>query len=309
MTQNHNNSYDNSLVDDINIKAQLLIDTHHQQKYEYNTTNNNSNNYDESMISSAVPTTMTTTTYATTTRSYLETEMVLIIGNDRKFNFSNLLELDIRYWLLILNFCILSGSVQPFMNIGSSYLQNTYNYTQENGNLLLIIPYIICTIFTPLIGYFVDIYGGRCQWLLLSSIILSLSYYIIGNIDIGINNSYYPILSLIGIGCSYSSMTAIIWPSFALVVDAKLLATAYGIQTSIYNVILATYYLIVGALIDKDNINNNMKYKDVNRFLLINSILSIFTVLLLWYKDEKYQKQINKQNNRNNDQIDMSQIA
>ncbi len=70
------------------------------------------------------------------------------------------------------------------INIGASYLQTMYNYKQFNSNLLLMIPILMCSICTPICSLFIEKYGGRCQWLLLSSIILSISHYILGFIDI-----------------------------------------------------------------------------------------------------------------------------
>ena len=295
--QNGNND---PLENDINTKLQLLQSNHAQVSYNTNNDNHNHNNnqiskhdQDDDIIS-----TLTTSKISTMFSSHVQTSYfsynddIIIIGINRenKFKLSHILQFNKRYWFLIINCCLISAVILPFLNIGSLYLEEVYG--KNNGNLLIMIIIIICSILTPILNILIEKYGGRCQCLLLSSIILSISHFILAPNNEYLTENYYPIMGLCGIGISYSLFTAIIWPSFALVVTPDLLPTAYCIQMVIYNINISVMYIIIGRLMDDKGFDNDWSYnwKEVNEFFVYLSIGSICTVILLWYFDERYLK-------------------
>merc|ERR1719245_1167798 len=112
---------------------------------------------------------------------------------------------------------------------------------------------------TPLIGFGVDKLGMRCQLLLVATIMLTLSHYILGWLspeDIGFlpedDVDILPLSGLVGLGLGYSVFCAVIWPAFAVVIPPNLIGTGYGIPTSAYNLVLGLFFLVVGILTKDD---------------------------------------------------------
>eukprot|EP00485_Elphidium_margaritaceum_P012651 CAMPEP_0202703562 /NCGR_PEP_ID=MMETSP1385-20130828/16398_1 /ASSEMBLY_ACC=CAM_ASM_000861 /TAXON_ID=933848 /ORGANISM="Elphidium margaritaceum" /LENGTH=223 /DNA_ID=CAMNT_0049361437 /DNA_START=524 /DNA_END=1191 /DNA_ORIENTATION=+ len=205
--------------------------------------------------------------------------------DDDKFRLSDLKHFDARFWMLVCNTCLIYGCVEPWMKIGSSFMQSVWSYSHETANMMLTIPYVTSAVLTPLIGCVVDRFGYRCHLLLFAAVLLSIVHFIFmtGYVDAWLN-----MLSLIGIGVAYSMFCGVIWPSFAIIVDPKTLGTAYGFGTAGYNLFLGLFFFVVGILAkhdaeefhpsDEDMVElEDHKYKHVEHFLLAMSVLSIFT--------------------------------
>jgi MFS family permease len=104
------------------------------------------------------------------------------------------------------------------------------------------IPYIISAICSPFLGKVVDNYGYRaliatCAPFLLIWVHLSLAI-----------TTITPEIPLAGQGLSYSAFAAVLWPSIPLVVEKRLIGLAYGVCTSVQNIGLATFPLIVATI-------------------------------------------------------------
>ena len=210
---------------------------------------------------------------------------------DDKFKLSDIGKFDLRFWLLVINCCLIYGCVEPWMKIGGSFMQSVFGFGHAKANYFLTLPYLTSAILTPFIGYLVDRFGYRCHLLLISAILLTIIHYLFME---GFINEYLNAVSLIIIGIAYSIFCGVIWPSFAIVVNPKTLGTAYGIGVAGYNLFLGTFFIVVGILAGEEQDSDNEdeledlsdhRYKDVQYFLLSMAILSIFTVCMLWYVD------------------------
>eukprot|EP01083_Nonionella_stella_P023721 65636_1 len=208
--------------------------------------------------------------------------------NDR-FSWRDLRNFDIVYWLVVLNCGVIYGYVMSWMNIGTDFLQTAYGYTQQKANLLLMIPYIIGSIATPMFGILSDHIGKRVHLLCIATVMLVMSHFFMG-----FENVVTPIVALTGLGISYSIFCAVIWPSFAQVIDDTCVGTAYGIPTSFYNVVVSIDYIIVGALTGNGNVDPGDKYVNVEWFLLSFSLFSGVSILVLGYFDGRTGNRLNQ---------------
>ena len=220
---------------------------------------------------------------------------------NNKFDINDIKKFDILYWLLTWNCGIMYGIVLSWMNIGNDYLQNVFKLDHSTSNALLMIPYCLAGVLQPFWGYISDLIGKRSQFLAVSSFIFVISHYILSINDNNNNNYseekedkyYYPIVGLIGLGLGYSIFTAVVWPSFALIVEQRAFCTAYGIPTSFYNLVLTLFTIFVG-LLTKNSVDITVKtdddlnkFSNVQNFLLYTSIFTVITCLLLSYADLK----------------------
>ena len=214
-------------------------------------------------------------------------------NNNNKLKLSDINKFDQVFWLLVINCGLIYGVVLSFMNIGSDYLQTHYGYNHKLGNTLLMLPYIVSAIITPIFGYISDKIGKRCYLLLISTIMLIITHFIFIFISTAI--MYFSIIAMICLGISYSIFCAVIWPSFALVVPDKLIGTGYGIPCVFYNCILSIFYILVGILTNTGNKNKSNKnyYQNVEIFLFSLSIFSTLTVILLIIIDKRNGSRLN----------------
>ena len=212
-------------------------------------------------------------------------------AEDDKFRLSDIKKFDLRFWLLVVNCCLIYGCVELWMKIGGSFMQSVFNFDHEKANYFLTIPYLTSAVLTPFVGYAVDRLGYRCHLLLVSTVLLTIIHYLFME---GFVNEYLNAGSLIMLGVAYSIFCGVIWPSFAIVVNPKTIGTAYGIGVAGYNLFLGTFFIIVGVLAEEEEYNKEEdeleeleghRYRDVQYFLLSMAIVSIFTVCMLWYID------------------------
>ena len=102
-----------------------------------------------------------------------------------------------------------------------------------------------------------DKIGKRPLLILLSDVILILSHiYLLVCPFCATHECYVGIGGLIILGLAFSLYASVIWPSIALLVEPKILGTAYGMAMAIQNGGLALGPYLAGVLID------NKSYKD-----------------------------------------------
>lgn len=109
------------------------------------------------------------------------------------------------------------------------------------------IPYLCCTLLSPLIGLYIDSRGQRIKMLVLSSFLV-----FVGLLSILF---FYPIYSMILIGIAYSFFASTIWTAITFVVAQDKLV----LFNNIYN-------LYIGNCLWSDGI-------DLKFYILFNSII------------------------------------
>lgn len=75
------------------------------------------------------------------------------------------------------------------------------------------VPYITSCLLFPLFGFICDKYGQRVRLLILSSVLVFVSFLLLP--------FFYPVLSLSILGVSYAIFGAVIWPSVCYIVPSK----------------------------------------------------------------------------------------
>eukprot|EP00591_Stephanopyxis_turris_P003617 CAMPEP_0195521622 /NCGR_PEP_ID=MMETSP0794_2-20130614/19064_1 /TAXON_ID=515487 /ORGANISM="Stephanopyxis turris, Strain CCMP 815" /LENGTH=617 /DNA_ID=CAMNT_0040651221 /DNA_START=15 /DNA_END=1868 /DNA_ORIENTATION=+ len=104
------------------------------------------------------------------------------------------------------------------------------------------IPFTIAAFLSPPLGHLVDRFGCRA----LVALIVPIVFLIVHLVLAFANNS--PVAPLVFQGIAYSMYAAALWPSVPLTIEAKYTATAFGVITSIQNLGLAIFPLIVAAI-------------------------------------------------------------
>merc|ERR1719334_1677410 len=150
------------------------------------------------------------------------------------------------------------------------------------------VPYICGGIFTPLLGLFSDLIGKRTQLLIVSTVSMVGAHYIFG----WSHTTYLAvvIVALGLLGMAFALFCAVIWPSFALVVEPRYLGTAYGIPSSFFNLMVMINTTLVGVLTKKGD--GEEKYLMVEYYLMGTSLLTVVTVIMLFVSDIRTGKRL-----------------
>ncbi|OQS05172.1 Major Facilitator Superfamily (MFS) [Thraustotheca clavata] len=123
------------------------------------------------------------------------------------------------------------------------------------------VPYLISAILSPFMGYAVDRIGFRAGLALVASLLLTIVHLLLGSTHI----TYWVPLVLQGI--AYCVFAAALWPSIPCkcscsknlissldVVDARMIGSAYGAITSIQNLGLALFPMLVATVYSIDKV-------------------------------------------------------
>lgn len=131
----------------------------------------------------------------------------------------------------------------PFWNAAcTSDYCTKQNAATEHAGEVMSIPYLISAISSPPLGYLVDKIGRRAQIASLSSALLFIVHF---TMAVSEDSVIFP---LVGQGIAYSFYAAVIWPSIPLTVDKKYIGTAFGVITSVQNIGLSIFPLIIATI-------------------------------------------------------------
>ncbi|KAF9908982.1 hypothetical protein EC991_009164 [Linnemannia zychae] len=148
------------------------------------------------------------------------------------------------FWLICILTVLLYGTVVPFNNIASDFLQSKwYHDNPRKAAAVMGIPDTIGAILVPGFGLVVDRYGGRASTLIASAFIMVVVHSTLGF------TSLSPIFAFSLLGVAYSMYGVALWPSIACVITNELhLGKGYGISASFLNISLTVVPPIVATI-------------------------------------------------------------
>lgn len=115
------------------------------------------------------------------------------------------------------------------------------------------IPFLISTVFSPVIGMFIDSYGQRLNILLVSIILMFGSYIQLLYI--------YPFLPMALIGISLTIFSTVVWASSCFLVSQNSLGMALGIMTAMQNAGVMVAPLVITMVKNHFQHNNYIIYQ------------------------------------------------
>jgi MFS family permease len=198
------------------------------------------------------------------------------------FSFSALTDLGILFWLITLLCLSLYGGFLPFNYIASGFLTETHfkNMSkvdaQNKAGVYMSVPFFISAFMVPLYGILIDKYGQRAYLALVAAIFgftCFVLFYIV-----------HPLIALVVLGLTYSMFAAVIWPAIALVVNKNHVGFAYGVTTSVQNIGLAIFPIIVASIY-----SSSKTYVTTLSFFLVVMFVSIILAIILIVVNSKYE--------------------
>lgn len=112
----------------------------------------------------------------------------------------------------------------------------------EKAGRVMSIPYFISASLSPALGHVVDKIGQRALIASFASVLLVCVHTAMALSHIS------PVAPLVGQGVAYALYASVLWPSVTLTVEERLTGTAFGVITSIQNIGLALFPLLIAAI-------------------------------------------------------------
>jgi len=187
--------------------------------------------------------------------------------------FETLKNLSIIFWTITALCVTLYSCVLPFNNIASGFFANTWfkeypkDQATHKAGIAMSIPFFISAFLVPFFGVFIDKFGNRAYLSFVSSFLclIAFSMFFFSS----------PLYAVILIGITYSLFASVIWPAISLVVNYKIVGFAYGVTTSLQNLGLVVFPLIVAYIYSS---SNNYYYT-----LYLFIVLACVSILLSTY--------------------------
>jgi len=199
------------------------------------------------------------------------------------------------YKLLLFNCFFLYGAFFGIMDNANDLIKARFGFDNSEAGNLVTIVYICSAIITPIFGFVIDKNGRRVTLMLIASIVFTLTHLFIAFCPDGTpqNPSYGIIGGLLGIGLFYSVYASIFWPCVPLVVDDKVVGSAYGIITALQNLMLTLIPLGTGFIHDQTvDYHNGYFWTEITLAGLV--VVGFFITLWMYFEDKKTGKRLEK---------------
>lgn len=158
-----------------------------------------------------------------------------VVASDiKKFNSS--------FWFIALLCVTFYSAIFPFTSLAVDLFVTKWGMTEEAAGSITSVITIMSAVLAPIIGWSVDRLGRRGMLLMLGALLMIPSHTAMGVTHI------HPLASMVVLGFSFSLVSAVLWPTVPLIVEAKSVGTAFGLITMIQNIGLALFPWLNGKL-------------------------------------------------------------
>ena len=230
----------------------------------------------------------------------------ILIGMDQKYlqgekyestekiEIKDIKKLNVSFWLMYLNAILCFMSFFPFLNISNKYLQGRFNLSSTIAGTLLVIPYSVAGVLTPILSSFVDRKGKKASLLVVTCLILSYNHYSLGIMP-DCDGCMSVVVPLVIFGIFFALYTSLLIPCVSVIAEEKVLGTAMGIVYSGQNTGLAIGPLIVGSIL-QDQTQLSSEYKTMSTVLGTIAFLAAIDGLINWWYDKYYNGHLLQKN-------------
>ncbi|AYU80168.1 Major Facilitator Superfamily [Leishmania donovani] len=164
---------------------------------------------------------------------------------------SGVLQMPLAYWLLCAVCVFCYTAVFPFVGVGKNFFQVKYGYTGDAAARCLSFYQITSAVASPVIGLAVDSVGRNTWWLILACSCFAAIHVLF------MTTMIPGAVLMVLMGCFYTFLVSGLWPSVPWAVPSTVVGVAYGAMTSIQNIGLALFPMLVGAILDHFRQNGN----------------------------------------------------
>ncbi|KAM9970074.1 hypothetical protein ACTFIW_008007 [Dictyostelium discoideum] len=151
-------------------------------------------------------------------------------------------------WLINLSVVLFYVPLFVFVSICADFFQSKYGISADLATSIASVPYY-AAVSSPIIGFIVDRTGHNIAFTTFASALLVVAHGLFAFSDINVW------AGAIFLGGSYAFMAASIWVTIPCLVPSKSLGSAYGLAFACQNAAVASFGLIINAIIAHFNTN------------------------------------------------------
>jgi MFS family permease len=210
----------------------------------------------------------------------------------KKMKLSDVFEMPVSFWLVVLTICAFYCIVFPFMAIAPDYLTHAklssackhldtpaaqhkcYSKAQTEAGPYTSLVYLMSAIISPFLGRAVDYFGRRGSLAVLSTSLTIPVFLLLAHTDVN------PALPMVLLGLSYCGCAAVLWPTIQYLVPEKVVGSANGIATSVQMLGIGLCNIAVGKLMDASK-GTDKPYASLMLFFTVLGCVSVSLALLL----------------------------
>ncbi|MGH8267823.1 MAG: MFS transporter [Steroidobacteraceae bacterium] len=199
-----------------------------------------------------------------------------------RIDWRHLLSFRAEYWLLVAVCVTFYSVIFPFRStFAIKYLQEAQGLTLAQASTLNSYVFLAAVFATPVFGLLLDRLGRNTVMLALGSLLLPLSFLVLGAVSGGAG------LSTALLGVSFSFLPAVLWPTVVRYCPPEHLGTAYGLMTTLQNAGLVGANLAAGYINDASGASaaNPGGYTPMLWFFGVLSLMAFVCTVVLWLCD------------------------
>jgi MFS family permease len=199
-----------------------------------------------------------------------------------RLDWGHLASFRAEYWLLVAICVTFYSVIFPFRStFAIKYFQEAQGMTLAQAGALNSYVFLAAVFATPVFGLALDRIGRNALLLALGSVLLPLSFLVLGLAPEG------AVVSTALLGVSFSFLPAVLWPSMVRYEPPEHLGTAYGLMTALQNAGLTIANYVAGVLNDASGASaaNPGGYAPMLWFFGLLSLTAFASTLLLWLRD------------------------
>lgn len=179
------------------------------------------------------------------------------------------------FWFITLLCVTFYSAIFPFQTFAIKLFIEHHGLTRGAAGFASSVITLASMIGTPLFGLFIDWKGKRASLMILGSLMIVPVYLLM------VYTPIHPLILMSVMGLAFSLVPAAMWPSIALIVEEKKLGTAYGLMTTIQNIGLAGFNLLIGWANDISTVNGVTDYSLGMWFFSITGFAGLFFAIML----------------------------
>ncbi len=195
-----------------------------------------------------------------------------------KIVLSDVKKLNAPFWYITLLCVTFYSAIFPFTAFSSDFFHEKWNFTLSTSGTLTSIIIFFSMCLAPFLGRLVDKVGKRATMMMIGSLMMIPCHLLMGISYI------HPAIPMAILGLSFSLVPAAMWPSVPLIVEEKIVGTAFGLMTMVQNIGLALFPLVIGKLRDVTH--------DYTAGMIVFSFLGLFGLffaIMLKRSDRKFK--------------------
>ena len=166
----------------------------------------------------------------------------------------------------------------------SDYCAKQKSATEHAGKVMSV-PYLISAASSPVLDHLVDRIGRRAQIAVVATTLLLAVHLALAL------SSASPLRPMVGQGSAYALYAAVLWPSVPLAVPRRHTGTAFGVITSIQNIGLALFPLIIAGIYEA---NGRRYIPNVEFFFASCAAAGVAVGVFMNKMDQRYGNKLNR---------------